>query len=619
MSCSHDSQSPRGDKSASKAIPNPISLIGAVNQTKAKRKSKNSTAESIASQDIAWFESSDDKTSETFFDYFSIFAREEGYLRYERVLRQSSMSKRERSLLTRNFERWKQSEGLTFWERRIAKVTAQKAAWNTAGRLIEGSEPFATTLLAENAQEQWQRCEPDTSTSTRPPSSAPQDPDAGLVAQNAEAEGPISRKRSGTMERTDKGRGVKSRKMSSNARGRAQDHRRKSMPERRAERFECLDQGRFWVLESTGRAVERVLFEASVKSGAPLSWRSYTIDLSCADTKALFSDAEWKEITEQVSFDLPELPRATQQYISQLRLNMLLGQHPHGVPLPGNIISDEDRYDCYLALKTAVEWQFLYRKEPSPFIVDDLSESWWARESWPAWFDLLHDLKGIYMVDGEKRGLDSSRRKNMGRVFQPDEPCRKRAGKKLDLVCRDMLKKHDWLVVERMRVWDPQSTKFLRELGYVILRETITIALNRMSEAPSEFRRTCRFFGGYTGSSGYTTIQLRPATATSYVLLMKQSPLYRLPAEMGDLRAPFQGLVRLLQIRAAMRATIEKYRELHMTDIENEIGDATGVKADVSWMYEEPPEEFDANLLVASSPSVPDDSLHYDDSDGGGL
>jgi hypothetical protein len=104
------------------------------------------------------------------------------------------------------------------------------------------------------------------------------------------------------------------------------------------------------------------------------------------------------------------------------------------------------------------------------------------------------------MIDGEKRGIDSSRRKNMGREFNPEEPSRKKIGKRLDLVCRDVVRKHDWLVVERMRVWDSQSTKFLKELGHVVLRETVTITHNRMSEVPSKFRQTCRFFGGYSGS-----------------------------------------------------------------------------------------------------------------------
>lgn len=131
--------------------------------------------------------------------------------------------------------------------------------------------------------------------------------------------------------------------------------------------------------------------------------------------------------------------------------------------------------------------------------MEDLSESWWGRAAWPAWLDLLNDVEGIFMVDGEKGGIESSWRKNMGHQYSVDEPSRKKTGKKLDLICQDEIQKCDWMVVERMRTWDTNSTKFLKEVEHVVIRETVTIAQNRMNEVPAAFRDTCRFFGGYTG------------------------------------------------------------------------------------------------------------------------
>ncbi|KAG0221284.1 hypothetical protein BGW42_007945, partial [Actinomortierella wolfii] len=176
---------------------------------------------------------------------------------------------------------------------------------------------------------------------------------------------------------------------------------------------------------------------------------------------------------------------------------------------------------------------FLYSKNPSPFITDDLSEAWWARKAWHAWLDLLNDVDGIFMVDGEKMGVDSSQRKNMHRQYSAEESTRKRTGRKLDLVCCDEIQKHDWMVLGRMRTWDTNSSKFLKEVEHIVVR-----------------------------GRGFTTIQLRPANSTSYVLLMQRLPRYVLPAEMGGLRSQFRGLVKILQIRAAMRTTIGTYREL---------------------------------------------------------
>jgi hypothetical protein len=215
-------------------------------------------------------------------------------------------------------------------------------------------------------------------------------------------------------------------------------------------------------------------------------------------------------------------------------------------------------------------------------VVEDLSEAWWARQAWPAWMDLLNDVEGIFMVDGEKSGIDSTRRRNMDRQHNPDGTSRKKTGKKLDLICRDEIQKQDWMVVERMRTWDTKSTKYLKEVEHVVIRETATITQNRISDAPSAFRDSCRFSVGYAGGElsllfrviwivgyialstdylnpyylgrGFTTIQMRPVNRESYVLLMQRSPLYVLPAEIGDLRSQFRGLVRIIQTRVCVPA-----------------------------------------------------------------
>lgn len=41
----------------------------------------------------------------------------------------------------------------------------------------------------------------------------------------------------------------------------------------------------------------------------------YTIEHSCRTTKALFSEDEWGEITEQSSFDMPELSSSIVRYL----------------------------------------------------------------------------------------------------------------------------------------------------------------------------------------------------------------------------------------------------------------------------------------------------------------
>ncbi|KAF9992463.1 hypothetical protein BGZ79_003053, partial [Entomortierella chlamydospora] len=156
------------------------------NQSKDMEKSKRNDTETITRLDISWFEESHDKTPAAFFEHFGILKCDEGHLRYTRVLRQSTVNEQERTLLISKFEVWKNSEGCIFWERRNAKVVAEKSAWKTAGNLIEGSEPFAATIMAENAKEQRQR------SALGNPAGSGQSSDGFLesTVQESEADGP---------------------------------------------------------------------------------------------------------------------------------------------------------------------------------------------------------------------------------------------------------------------------------------------------------------------------------------------------------------------------------------------------------------------------------------------
>ncbi|KAF9364625.1 hypothetical protein BGX34_000929 [Mortierella sp. NVP85] len=396
-----------------------------------------------------------------------------------------------------------------------------------------------------------------------------------FIQERQKPEVPCRKRHATESETTHK---TKSRKKVPNEDSKAAMH--KAHTDSRIRRYKLLDKKLFWRLKS-GRAVETVLHEASLQPAATTCICSYVIDVSCRTTKALFDVDEWDEILAKTRFDLPQLPRPTLLFLDRLRQSILQGQHPNYVPLPDPGATDhKDLADCLLAQKTAAEWHFLYHKEPSPFVVDDLSEAWWARESWAALHDLLNDLPSIFMVDGEKRGLDSSRRRNMGRQFNPEEPIRRRCGRKLDLICRDEQLLHDWMVIERMRHWDPQSTKLLKEFGCDVLH------------------------------TGFGFIQLHPATEKSFVLVLERQKFYTLPRTKNNLQEPFKGLVKLLRIRTAVKSTIELYRQLYRAQHPPE--DAAGQyqetdEADLTWMTEDPVGLFGPNIVVASSPLGPDD------------
>ncbi|KAF9904781.1 hypothetical protein EC991_002351, partial [Linnemannia zychae] len=238
----------------------------------------------------------------------------------------------------------------------------------------------------------------------------------------------------------------------------------KTKLDRRVQRFQTLDRARFWKLQS-GRAVEDVLFHASLEKNAPMTAR-------------------------------------------------------------------------------------IYKMDPSPFVADNLSEAFWARTSWPLLKELLDDVTGVLMVDGEKAGIESSLRRNKSRKSEGDATSRRRTGRKLDLVARNLIRKEDWFIVESMHVWDQTSPKFLVEANVDLFREIHTIMVHRLQQAKNdEFQKNARFFSLYAGDRGFRTLEIRAMGARSYVAVCKVHQSYSLPSTLGNLVLQFQSLVHILQIR----------------------------------------------------------------------
>ncbi|KAG0256579.1 hypothetical protein BGZ95_005460 [Linnemannia exigua] len=121
-----------------------------------KKNGKGNNAKPFTEQDISWLEESCDKTPVAFFDKFGIHNSEEGHRRYATAVRRSALREKERTLLIDNFEAWKKSEALMYWECQNTKAIANKSAWKTAGNMIKGSKPFVETIITENASEKKQ-------------------------------------------------------------------------------------------------------------------------------------------------------------------------------------------------------------------------------------------------------------------------------------------------------------------------------------------------------------------------------------------------------------------------------------------------------------------------------
>ncbi|KAF9187376.1 hypothetical protein BGZ51_001343 [Haplosporangium sp. Z 767] len=360
--------------------------------------------------------------------------------------------------------------------------------------------------------------------------------------------------------------------------------------ERRTRRHGDLDRSKFWELASSGRCVEDVLFDAAVSGHANVKVRSYTIDFGCERTRALFSEAEWEEMKAYNQFSLPKLPKSTAQYLMAVRNAFVSDEHPASAAVPR-----EDRYSCDLILRTVLSWTSLYAEEPSAFANSALTEAFWCCEAWPLLKNLLSDVHGISMIDGEKQGTESARHRNHERRADLERATpRKRGGAKLDLVAHDSINKRDWFVVESPKEWDQHSTKFLEELSVKLFRNLHLIATHRLAEEPSaDFCEEARFFSIYAGGRGFITMEIRPCPISQYVMLTHTYDEFTLPATTGSWTA-------------CMKATIAKYTEC-ARQREAAATESNNGSDDDSWLYRLSQRRHVYDLTLCSSPIGPED------------
>ncbi|KAG0366895.1 hypothetical protein BC939DRAFT_530957, partial [Gamsiella multidivaricata] len=190
------------------------------------------------------------------------------------------------------------------------------------------------------------------------------------------------------------------------------------------------------------------------------------------------------------------------------------------------------------------------------------------------------------------------------------ESTRNATGKKMDLIFRDVIQKKDWMMVERMREWDTQSTKFLTEIDLCLFKETTTIMLHRLQDTRNEeMWEKGRFFEIYPGSQGFLTFEVRPTGGMSYVSLFHACPVYDLPATPEEMVPQVQGLAHLLQARQVMLKTIALYQPLLAESLKDD-DDDNNIVQDFDWVYGASHTDLDATIDLASSPISQPHSPH---------
>nr|CAG8600785.1 674_t:CDS:1 [Entrophospora candida] len=217
-----------------------------------------------------------------------------------------------------------------------------------------------------------------------------------------------------------------------------------------------------WTLKSSGRVVEKVIYEYARTLTHESYLHSFIINDVDMATRSLFSGEEWKEITTSEIKDKPKLEhenvellkKYTVNNIQELRKALFKPFVPDGDEYNRNIHFDLDFINyAYRGML------FLWEKEEDPF--DPLKlEGWYEMGVWSCLVDPAFSNLNIDLVRGEGMSLASSDRKNHERSVAD----RKMIGRKGDGVFRLCKKRLEFGAIEAGRKWEGQhGTKYLTD------------------------------------------------------------------------------------------------------------------------------------------------------------
>ncbi|KAF9536522.1 hypothetical protein EC957_010547 [Mortierella hygrophila] len=274
-----------------------------------------------------------------------------------------------------------------------------------------------------------------------------------------------------------------------------------------------------------------------------------------ADKRAreAFSDEDWDAIRSRATaIEEPTLHPVVERYLCGFNLSgssMKLDKLKAATFIDG--MEGADLGPLGLAKEDQIRW-FLYRKESGPFTAGTLlSEAWWSSHCFSILGHLVDDINSCYAINGEKTGLESSRRKNRHRPEEPVKAIRKKIGTKSDVFIRTLgHTSRDWSVVESGHLWDSFGNKVIGESRIKVSRQLHDILFHRAQETAwnDMFINQAKVIGVVTGGSMLTRMDL-VFGGGRYTTVLKGQGLFKMAETLNQFKLNLKVAKLLLQTR----------------------------------------------------------------------
>nr|CAG8668960.1 7504_t:CDS:2 [Entrophospora candida] len=272
--------------------------------------------------------------------------------------------------------------------------------------------------------------------------------------------------------------------------------------------YRSLNTTKMWTLKSSGRIVEKVIYEYARTLTYESYLHSFIINDVDAATISLFSEEEWKEITTSEIKDKPKLEHFHVELLKKYTVDNVKELRK---ALFEPFVSGEDEYNKNIHfdldfINYAYRGMlFLWEKEEDPF--DPLKlEGWYEMDVWSRLIDPAFSNLNIDLVRGEGMSLASSNRKNHGRSIAD----RKIIGRKGDGVFRLCKKRLEFGAIETGRKWEGQcGTKYLADsLKLCKMLKDMLVQLSTECDWLEDFVRKLQVVGVLQGANRVQVITM---------------------------------------------------------------------------------------------------------------
>ncbi|CAG8519357.1 7616_t:CDS:2, partial [Funneliformis caledonium] len=319
--------------------------------------------------------------------------------------------------------------------------------------------------------------------------------------------------------------------------------------------YQSLDPQKTWTLNSSGRVVEKVIYDHARKFKHDSYLHSFIINDADQEAKKLFNNDEWNEIFSTNLKQVPKIDKNITDFLKKYTVHELstFQKVVFEKFFPDNVPYSTDLDYINLAYRS----MYSLWKGESNFNSSSKLEGWFEMNVWAHLVDPAFRGMEIELVRGEGQSLSSSNRKNIDRTVND----RKKIGKKGDGIFRLRNNHLEFGAIEAGRNWEgSKGTKFLTDsLKMCKMLKDILNELASECNMKEDIVRKLQTAGILQGANMMQVITAD--LPMGYVTRIRRRKFYEVPSRLSNYQSLAFIIMEVLALKSIIKRTFNLVNE----------------------------------------------------------